>query len=216
MLDESLVVTYANPAAETLLAHGAQAPDRRARSTRRCRGNDEFVRAPRAARVDARGGLQRQRPAARGRAATRAPALRRSRPIETAGEARAGARVPRARAAAARSRARRASLEQQQANRELIRNLAHEIKNPLGGLRGAAQLLERELDRPGAARVHAGDHQGGRPPAVADEPPAHAAPRAARRAAQHPRGARARAHAAARGVPRHSRSSATTTRACPS
>jgi two-component system nitrogen regulation sensor histidine kinase GlnL len=38
--------------------------------------------------------------------------------------------------------------EQQQANRELVRNLAHEIKNPLGGIRGAAQLLERELDRP--------------------------------------------------------------------
>jgi two-component system nitrogen regulation sensor histidine kinase GlnL len=38
--------------------------------------------------------------------------------------------------------------EQQQANRELIRSLAHEIKNPLGGIRGAAQLLERELDRP--------------------------------------------------------------------
>jgi two-component system nitrogen regulation sensor histidine kinase GlnL len=37
--------------------------------------------------------------------------------------------------------------EQQQANRELIRSLAHEIKNPLGGIRGAAQLLERELDR---------------------------------------------------------------------
>ena len=36
-------------------------------------------------------------------------------------------------------------LEQQQANRELIRSLAHEIKNPLGGIRGAAQLLEREL-----------------------------------------------------------------------
>ena len=36
--------------------------------------------------------------------------------------------------------------EQQQANRELIRSLAHEIKNPLGGIRGAAQLLERELD----------------------------------------------------------------------
>ncbi|GAB7127035.1 nitrogen regulation protein NR(II) [Silvimonas sp. JCM 19000] len=34
---------------------------------------------------------------------------------------------------------------QQQANRELIRNLAHEIKNPLGGIRGAAQLLSREL-----------------------------------------------------------------------
>ncbi|MEY4591829.1 MAG: hypothetical protein RIR18_724 [Pseudomonadota bacterium] len=39
-------------------------------------------------------------------------------------------------------------IEQQQANRELIRNLAHEIKNPLGGLRGAAQLLERELNNP--------------------------------------------------------------------
>lgn len=39
-------------------------------------------------------------------------------------------------------------LEQQQANRELIRSLAHEIKNPLGGIRGAAQLLEHELDRP--------------------------------------------------------------------
>ena len=39
-------------------------------------------------------------------------------------------------------------LEQQQANRELIRNLAHEIKNPLGGIRGAAQLLDRELADP--------------------------------------------------------------------
>ncbi|CAG0982569.1 partial two-component system, NtrC family, nitrogen regulation sensor histidine kinase GlnL, partial [Rhodocyclaceae bacterium] len=37
---------------------------------------------------------------------------------------------------------------QQQANRELIRNLAHEIKNPLGGIRGSAQLLERELTSP--------------------------------------------------------------------
>ncbi|HZV99608.1 MAG TPA: nitrogen regulation protein NR(II) [Methylophilaceae bacterium] len=36
-------------------------------------------------------------------------------------------------------------LIQQQANAELLRNLAHEIRNPLGGLRGAAQLLEHEL-----------------------------------------------------------------------
>ncbi len=35
--------------------------------------------------------------------------------------------------------------QQQQASRELVRNLAHEIKNPLGGIRGSAQLLEREL-----------------------------------------------------------------------
>lgn len=37
---------------------------------------------------------------------------------------------------------------QQQAAQFLVRNLAHEIKNPLGGLRGAAQLLSRELDSP--------------------------------------------------------------------
>ena len=39
-------------------------------------------------------------------------------------------------------------IEQQKASRELIRNLAHEIKNPLGGIRGAAQLLEYELGNP--------------------------------------------------------------------
>jgi two-component system nitrogen regulation sensor histidine kinase GlnL len=32
-----------------------------------------------------------------------------------------------------------------EANRQLLRNLAHEIRNPLGGIRGAAQLLEHEL-----------------------------------------------------------------------
>ena len=32
-----------------------------------------------------------------------------------------------------------------QANKELVRNLAHEIKNPLGGIRGAAQLLAMEV-----------------------------------------------------------------------
>ena len=39
-------------------------------------------------------------------------------------------------------------LDSAQANRELVRNLAHEIKNPLGGIRGAAQLLESELPAP--------------------------------------------------------------------
>ena len=38
--------------------------------------------------------------------------------------------------------------EQARAHKELIRNLAHEIKNPLGGIRGAAQLLAMELERP--------------------------------------------------------------------
>ena len=37
------------------------------------------------------------------------------------------------------------SLYSQETSRKLVLGLAHEIKNPLGGLRGAAQLLEREL-----------------------------------------------------------------------
>lgn len=41
--------------------------------------------------------------------------------------------------------------DQSQINRELIRNLAHEIKNPLGGIRGAAQLLQMEMSTPAFA-----------------------------------------------------------------
>ncbi len=37
-------------------------------------------------------------------------------------------------------------LDLAQATKELIRNLAHEIKNPLGGIRGAAQLLAMEIE----------------------------------------------------------------------
>jgi two-component system, NtrC family, nitrogen regulation sensor histidine kinase GlnL len=37
------------------------------------------------------------------------------------------------------------TLEQARENKELIRHLAHEIKNPLGGIRGSAQLLGLEL-----------------------------------------------------------------------
>ena len=39
-------------------------------------------------------------------------------------------------------------LTSQENTQALIRGLAHEIKNPLGGLRGAAQLLARELPDP--------------------------------------------------------------------
>ena len=41
-----------------------------------------------------------------------------------------------------------ALLIQHGAGRQMIRQLAHEIKNPLGGIRGAAQLLERQLSDP--------------------------------------------------------------------
>ncbi|MGH8549567.1 MAG: nitrogen regulation protein NR(II) [Methylococcales bacterium] len=37
-------------------------------------------------------------------------------------------------------------LSQQHASRLLLRGLAHEVKNPLGGIRGAAQLLDQELN----------------------------------------------------------------------
>jgi two-component system nitrogen regulation sensor histidine kinase GlnL len=56
------------------------------------------------------------------------------------------------------------ALGQAQATKELIRNLAHEIKNPLGGIRGAAQLLAMELGQPqGRPRADApspGEDQG--------------------------------------------------------
>jgi len=42
-----------------------------------------------------------------------------------------------------------ALLIQHGAGRQMIRQLAHEIKNPLGGIRGAAQLLARQLHDPG-------------------------------------------------------------------
>ena len=42
-------------------------------------------------------------------------------------------------------------LAQHETVRALLRGMAHEVKNPLGGIRGAAQLLERELNNPDLA-----------------------------------------------------------------
>lgn len=39
-------------------------------------------------------------------------------------------------------------IDQRAVSKRIIRQLAHEIRNPLGGLRGAAQLLGRKLDEP--------------------------------------------------------------------
>ncbi|KAF7276694.1 hypothetical protein GWI33_009912, partial [Rhynchophorus ferrugineus] len=39
-------------------------------------------------------------------------------------------------------------LQQHQVARQLIRGVAHEIKNPLGGIRGATQLLARNVKDP--------------------------------------------------------------------
>jgi two-component system, NtrC family, nitrogen regulation sensor histidine kinase GlnL len=42
----------------------------------------------------------------------------------------------------------KALLGQLEASRSMVRQLAHELRNPLGGIRGAAQLLERQLESP--------------------------------------------------------------------
>ena len=42
----------------------------------------------------------------------------------------------------------KALIKQRLASKRMIKQLAHEVRNPLGGLRGAAQLLERQLDEP--------------------------------------------------------------------
>jgi two-component system nitrogen regulation sensor histidine kinase GlnL len=39
-----------------------------------------------------------------------------------------------------------ALISQLEASRSMVRQLAHELRNPLGGIRGAAQLLHRQLD----------------------------------------------------------------------
>ena len=44
-------------------------------------------------------------------------------------------------------------LAQHQLSREVVRGLAHEVKNPLGGLRGAAQLLERKSSDESAKKL---------------------------------------------------------------
>ncbi|SDK36212.1 nitrogen regulation protein NR(II) [Microbulbifer yueqingensis] len=44
-----------------------------------------------------------------------------------------------------------ALIDAQETTRNLVRGMAHEVKNPLGGIRGAAQLLQRELPDPDLA-----------------------------------------------------------------
>lgn len=48
------------------------------------------------------------------------------------------------------------SMNAQETSRQLVRGLAHEVKNPLGGIRGAAQLLQRELEKKGPDQQAAG------------------------------------------------------------
>jgi two-component system nitrogen regulation sensor histidine kinase GlnL len=141
MLDENLHVTYANPAAETLFAQGrnhmlgvafdAALP-----------GNDDFMsRLAQALEFEAGFNDNDLLLEVEGYPAHLHCVIT---PAETAGPERLILEFRQLEQQLKIAREAKI-LEQQQASRELIRNLAHEIKNPLGGIRGAAQLLEREL-----------------------------------------------------------------------
>jgi two-component system nitrogen regulation sensor histidine kinase GlnL len=147
MLDEDLNVTYANPAAETMFAHGRKhligAGIDRALPT-----GAPFVERLRTA-VEAQAGFNENDLVVQFN----------GEPIHVhcvvspfEGAYVAPADAPPALVLELRELDQQLKIEresriqaQQEANRELIRNLAHEIKNPLGGIRGAAQLLESEL-----------------------------------------------------------------------
>jgi two-component system nitrogen regulation sensor histidine kinase GlnL len=142
LLDETLQVTHANPAAETLFAHGRKhlvgIPFDNALPN-----NEEFVARLERAR-DAQAGFNDNDLLleVEGYPVHLHCVIS---PIEPEG----GLVLEFRELQQQMKIAREAKIqEQQEANRELIRNLAHEIKNPLGGIRGAAQLLERELDGP--------------------------------------------------------------------
>jgi two-component system nitrogen regulation sensor histidine kinase GlnL len=150
MLDEHLQVTYANPAAETLLAHGRKHLVG-ASLDKALPGNDEFLRRVQQA-IHSDGGFnENELVLDLGGEAVHLHCV--MTPVESERESSAtlGESPPRValefRELEQQLKIARESrlIEQQLANRELMRNLAHEIKNPLGGIRGSAQLLEREL-----------------------------------------------------------------------
>jgi two-component system nitrogen regulation sensor histidine kinase GlnL len=141
MLDESLNVTYANPAAETLFAQGRNhlvgiAFDRA------LPGNEEFAQRLAHALENELGFNDNDLLLEVEGYPVHVHCV--ITPVETAGDARLVLEFRELQQQMKIAREEKI-LEQQEANRELIRNLAHEIKNPLGGIRGAAQLLEREL-----------------------------------------------------------------------
>jgi len=145
LLDQDLNVTYLNAAAQTLLGFGAnQALGRRFPEL--TRGAETLVTLFERARSGGEGVVQRELawPAPGGAerildcAVTQigpVPAPRLLLEIEDITQHRRLTRE-------------NALLAQAGGSRLMVRQLAHEIKNPLGGLRGAAQLLERELMDP--------------------------------------------------------------------
>ncbi|HXN15193.1 MAG TPA: nitrogen regulation protein NR(II) [Usitatibacter sp.] len=143
MLDDRLHVTYANPAAEHLFAHGRKHL-LGVTLDKALPGNSDFVqRLQRALQADTGFNENDLVLDVSGEPVHLHCIIS---PVET-GEARLMLELRELEQQLKIAREAKL-LEQQEANRHLIRNLAHEIKNPLGGIRGAAQLLERELGDP--------------------------------------------------------------------
>ena len=143
LLDEELHVTYANPAAETLLAQGRKHLIG-ARLDRALPGNEAFMHRIEQSLAADEGFNENELTLDVGGVARHLHCV--ISPVE-AGESRLLLELRELEQQLKIAREAKI-LEQQEANRQLIRNLAHEIKNPLGGIRGAAQLLDRELEDP--------------------------------------------------------------------
>lgn len=143
MLDDNLHVTYANPAAESLLAHGRKhllgLPIERLLP-----GNATFLERLQHARSEESGFNENDLVLDVAGESIHLHCV--VSPVD-AGESHVLLELRELEQQLRIAREERL-LEQQQANRELVRNLAHEIKNPLGGIRGAAQLLQDELSDP--------------------------------------------------------------------
>jgi two-component system nitrogen regulation sensor histidine kinase GlnL len=140
LLDAQIRVTFANPAAETLLAHGRKHLLGMALA-KVLPGNERFIARLAQSVAEDSGFTENELALELGGRTAMLHCV-----ASPVGEGEARLLLELRELDQQLRIAREAKLvEQQQANRELIRNLAHEIKNPLGGIRGAAQLLEREL-----------------------------------------------------------------------
>ncbi len=145
LLDESLSVRYANPAAETLFAFSTKTAEH-VSIGQLMHGNEAFMETLRAAMANATGFNEHELTVNVG---NHQPPLQLSCVITPLAMEDIALLLEFRQLNQQLKIAREERiLEQQEMNRQLIRNLAHEIRNPLGGIRGAAQLLQHELPRP--------------------------------------------------------------------
>lgn len=143
LLDADLTLRYANPAAETLFAFSRKNTEHHS-VQQLLHGKDAFMATLRAALANSTGFNEHELTVMVGGSALPLHVSCIVTPLESSILLLEFRPLDQQKKIAREERI----LEQQESNRQLIRNLAHEIRNPLGGIRGAAQLLEHELPRP--------------------------------------------------------------------